>query len=134
MKPLKSRLENEWIALNEAEEMLKSLGFTYGGGWEYDHGYFDYKLDDEVGYTFLRLPFHVVDGELEQKNTVVQFDQPFLLAHKYQVGLDDNAGAGNLSGSFNQFSEPQDPDASIDHKWVKIAKGLLLEAENKLLT
>jgi hypothetical protein len=48
--------------------------------------------------------------------------------------LDDNAGAGNLSGSFNQFSEPQDPDASIDHKWVKIAKGLLVEAENKLLT
>jgi hypothetical protein len=133
MKPIKSRLENEMIALNEAEDVLKSMGFSYGGNWDYDHGYFDYKLDDEEGYTFLRIPFKAVEGELDKRDTTVQMGEPFLLAHKYQVGLDDHAGAGNLSGSVNQFSEPQDPDATIDKKWIGIAKELVQKAEAQLL-
>lgn len=133
MKPIKSRLENELCALNEAEEVMKGLGFSYGGNWDYDHGYFDYKLDDEVGYTFLRVPFKAVDGELDKKDTVIQLGEPFLLAHKYQIGLDDNAETGNISGSFNQFSEPQDPDASIDKKWISIGEDLVKKIEIALL-
>jgi hypothetical protein len=133
MKPIKSKIENEYIALNEAEDALKSLGFSYGGNWDYDHGYFDYKLDDEVGYTFLRIPFKAVEGELDKRNTVIQIGEPFLLAHKYQVGLDDNVGAGSVSGSFNQFSEPQDPDASIDKKWIDIAKEVVQKVEAELM-
>lgn len=133
MKPIKSRLENEIFALNEAEDILKSMGFTYGGNWDYDHGYFDYKLDDEEGYTFLRIPFKAVEGELDKRETTVQMGEPFLLAHKYQIGLDDNASAGNISGSINQFSEPQDPDATIDKKWIGIAKELVQKAETQLL-
>ncbi|MDR7074268.1 YugN-like family protein [Fictibacillus barbaricus] len=133
MKPIKSKIENEYIALNEAEDALKSLGFSYGGNWDYDHGYFDYKLDDEVGYTFLRIPFKAVEGELDKRNTVIQIGEPFLLAHKYQIGLDDNVGAGSVSGSFNQFSEPQDPDASIDKKWIDIAKEIVQKVEAELM-
>jgi hypothetical protein len=133
MKPIKSKLENEVIPLNEAEDILKQMGFSYGGNWDYDHGFFDYKLDDEVGYTFLRIPFKAVEGELDTKYTMVMMGEPFLLAHKYQVGLDDHAGAGSLSGSMNQFSEPQDPDASIDKKWIPIAKELVKKAETELL-
>lgn len=133
MKSIKSKLENGFFALNEAEDVLKSMGFSYGGNWDYDHGYFDYKLDDEEGYTFLRIPFKAVEGELEKSETTIQIGVPFLLAHKYQIGLDDNAGAGNLSGSVNQFSEPQDPDATIDKKWIGIGKELLKKAEEQLL-
>ncbi|MBY6035030.1 YugN-like family protein [Fictibacillus nanhaiensis] len=133
MKAIKSKLENELIALNEAEDVLKSMGFSYGGNWDYDHGYFDYKLDDEVGYTFLRVPFEAVEGELDKKDTVIKFGEPFLLAHKYQVGLDDYASTGNLSGSVNQFSEPQDPDASVDKKWINIGKELVNKVEHALL-
>ncbi|WNB93006.1 YugN-like family protein [Bacillus sp. NEB1478] len=133
MKPIKSKIENEYIALNEAEDALKSLGFSYGGNWDYDHGYFDYKLDDEVGYTFLRIPFKAAEGELDKRNTVIQIGEPFLLAHKYQIGLDDNVGAVSVTGSFNQFSEPQDPDATIDKKWIDIAKDLVKKVETELM-
>lgn len=133
MKPIKSKIENEYIALNEAEDALKNLGFSYGGNWDYDHGYFDYKLDDEVGYTFLRIPFKAVEGELDKRNTVIQIGEPFLLAHKYQIGLDDNVGAVSVTGSFNQFSEPQDPDATIDKKWIDIAKDLVKKVETELM-
>jgi hypothetical protein len=133
MKLIKSKLENQLCALNEAEEVMKSMGFSYGGNWDYDHGYFDYKIDDEIGYTFLRIPFKAVEGELDKKDTVIQLGEPFLLAHKYQIGLDDNAEAGNLSGSLNQFSEPQDPDAAIDKKWIGIGKELVQKVETALL-
>ncbi|MCM3718731.1 YugN-like family protein [Fictibacillus phosphorivorans] len=133
MKPIKSKLENEFIALNEAEDVLKKMGFSYGGNWDYDHGYFDYKLDDEVGYTFLRIPFIAVEGELDRRDTTIQMGEPFLLAHKYQIGLDDHAEAGNISGSVNQFAEPQDPDATIDKKWIGIAKELVQKVEAQLL-
>jgi hypothetical protein len=133
MKPIKSKIENEYIALNEAEEALKGLGFSYGGNWEYDHGYFDYKLDDEVGYTFLRIPFKATEGELDKRETVIQLGEPFVLTHKYQIGLDDNVGAGSVSGSFNQFAEPQDPDATIDKKWLPIAADLVKKVEAALL-
>lgn len=133
MKLIKSKLENQLCALNEAEEVMKSMGFSYGGNWDYDHGYFDYKMDDEIGYTFLRIPFKAVDGELDKKDTVIQLGEPFLLAHKYQIGLDDNAETGNLSGSLNQFSEPQDPDATIDKKWIGIGKELVQKVETALL-
>jgi YugN-like family len=133
MKPIKSRLENELCALNEAEVTLKDMGFSYGGNWEYDHGYFDYKFDDEKGYTFLRIPFKAIEGELDKKDTVIQLGQPFLLAHKYQIGLDDNGGTGSFSGSVNQFSEPQDPDASIDKQWIGLGQELIQRVESALL-
>ncbi|MDN4072408.1 YugN-like family protein [Fictibacillus terranigra] len=133
MIPLQSKLENEVFAFNELEDKLKQIGYTIGGNWDYDHGYFDYKLDDEVGYTFVRVPFTAYEKEIGDDGAMVTLGEPFLLAHKYQIGLDDNVSAGNLSGSLNQFSEPQDPDASIDEKWIGIGKKLIEKTESQLL-
>ncbi|MCK6258275.1 YugN-like family protein [Fictibacillus sp. WQ 8-8] len=133
MIPLQSKLENEVFAFNELEDKLKQLGYTIGGNWDYDHGYFDYKLDDEVGYTFVRVPFTAYEKEIGDQGAMVTLGEPFLLAHKYQIGLDDNVSVGNLSGSLNQFSEPQDPDASIDDKWIGIGKKLIEKTESQLL-
>ncbi|MGG1574237.1 YugN-like family protein [Fictibacillus sp. NRS-1165] len=133
MIPLQSKLENEVFAFNELEDKLKQIGYTIGGNWDYDHGYFDYKLDDEVGYTFVRVPFTAYEKEIGDDGAMVTLGEPFLLAHKYQIGLDDNVSAGNLSGSLNQFSEPQNPDASIDEKWIGIGKKLIEKTESQLL-
>ncbi len=50
MIEIPSRLEGKQFQLYHLEEQLKPMGYTIGGGWDYDHGYFDYKIADDVGY------------------------------------------------------------------------------------
>lgn len=52
-----SRLPGESFSLYHLEETMKPLGYVINGNWDYDHGYFDYKIDNRDGYTFLRVPF-----------------------------------------------------------------------------
>lgn len=91
MIELPLRLEGKQFQLYHLEEQLKPLGYVIGGGWDYDHGYFDYKIADDLGYQFLRVPFRAVDGQLDSHGTTVELGRPFLLAHKYQQGIDDFA-------------------------------------------
>ncbi|WP_280770081.1 YugN-like family protein [Salipaludibacillus daqingensis] len=127
-----SRLENETFKLIDVEKKLKPIGYVIGGGWEYDHGYFDYKMEDDGSYLFVRLPFSAVDGEeLDVKGVHVTFGRPFLLAHKYQRGLDDHAQDPNPL--FNQFSEPQDSDAEFPEEWIQSGQEYVQEVEEILL-
>ncbi|WP_010176038.1 YugN-like family protein [Bacillus coahuilensis] len=132
MIEIESKLEGKAYTLYELEQKLKPLGFSIGSNWDYDHGYFDYKMDDKVGYQFIRLPFKSVDGQLDSPGCTVQFGTPFLLSHKYQVGLDDHAMIGNISASFNQFQEPQDKDATFPEEYIEIGKQHIKEIENLL--
>lgn len=134
MIPIESSLENKVFMLIDLENKLKPMGYVIGGNWDYDHGSFDYKIDDEVGYQFLRLPFKAIDGQLDQAGVTVQLGQPFLLGHKYQRGLDDHVHVGNFKASFDQFQEPQDPDASIPDEYVEAGKGLVIQLESVLLS
>jgi hypothetical protein len=133
MIEIPSRLEGQTFRLFKLEKELKPLGYTIGGNWDYDHGSFDYKIDDEVGYQFLRVPFEAVDGQLDSPGTTVKLGRPYLLSHKYQIGLDDHADVGNLGAFFNQFSEPQDPDAQFPEKYIEVGKALVKELEATLL-
>lgn len=133
MISIPSKIESKTFSLFDLEQKLKPLGYVIGGNWDYDHGYFDYKIDDEVGYQFLRVPFEAVDGQLDSSGTTVKMKQPFLLSHKYQRGLDDHAFVGNLEASFNQFSEPVDPDAEFPEKYIDTGKELVEELESVLL-
>ncbi len=130
MIELSSSIEGKHYQLYKLEQLLKPLGYSIGGNWDYDHGYFDYKIDDEVGYQFLRVPFKSVDGQLDSRGATVEFGKPFLLAHKYQRGLDDDAAAGDFSGTVNQFQEPEDPDASIPDEYIAVGQELIKELEN----
>lgn len=134
MISLSSSLTGEHVQLYKLEQELKPLGFMVGSNWDYDHGYFDFKIDDRVGYQFLRIPFVAVDGQLDSRGATVEIQEPFLLSHKYQRGLDDYAMIGNISASFNQFSEPVDKDASFPEEYIQTGQNLLKEVESKLLT
>ena len=48
------------------------------------------KIDQQDQYIFLRLPFKAVDGDLDQRGVSVELGQPFLLAHEYQSGIDND--------------------------------------------
>jgi YugN-like family len=128
MIEIPSSVEGKQVDLYKLEQMLKPIGYSIGGNWDYDHGAFDYKINDEVGYQFLRLPFSAIDGQLDAHNCRVALGRPFLLSHKYQIGLDDHISAGTL----NQFSEPVDKDASFPEQYIETGKVLVKELESIL--
>jgi len=133
MIEIPSALEGKTFLLNVLEQELKPLGYVIGGNWDYDHGSFDYKMADDVGYQFLRLPFVAIDGQLDSYGATVELKRPYVLCHKYQRGLDDNVHIGNINASFNQFSEPEDPDATVPDRYVAMAKTLVKDLEERLL-
>ncbi|WP_096202581.1 YugN-like family protein [Bacillus sp. FJAT-45350] len=128
---MNSQVENKQFMLKDLEDKLKPLGYVISGNWDYEHGYFDYKLDDNGSYQYLRIPFTAVEGEIDQKGVIVKLGKPFLLAHKYQRGLDDQVM--DYNSFMNQFSEPQDKDAYIPPQYVNTGKSLIQELEATLL-
>lgn len=133
MIELTSQLEGKRFDLYQLEETLKPMGYSIGGNWDYDQGSFDYKMADEPGYQFLRLPFTAVEGQLDAKNCVVEFRRPFLLGHIYQEGLDDHVNVDNSNALINQFSEPVAKDGDVPNRFVKIGQTLLKDIEQALL-
>lgn len=132
--PIQSNLEGHTYALFKLEETLKPLGYSIGGNWGYDKGCFDYKIDEEEGYQFLRVPFTATEGELDVPGVVVRLGTPYLLSHIYQDELDDqvNTLAAGVSG-VDQFAEPQDADGNIKRKYIDIGKALVKELEKHLI-
>ncbi|MFB4163115.1 YugN-like family protein [Alteribacillus sp. JSM 102045] len=132
MIEIPSKIENHKFVLYDLEKKLKPLGYEIGGNWDYDHGSFDYKISDEGGYQFFRVPFTAVEGELEQKGVKVQLRSPFVLTHKYQGDIDNNTEPYNAV--FNQFAEPVDQDAEVPRSSVEMAERLNKELEEVLLS
>ena len=114
MIPIHSNLEGRTYALYKLEEIMKPLGYSIGGNWDYDKGCFDYKIDEEDGYQFLRVPFTAIDGELDVPGVIVRLGTPYILSHVYQDELDDhvNTLTAGTSG-MDQFAEPKDPDGDV---------------------
>lgn len=134
MIELPSKVEGKQFDLFKLEQKLKPIGYAIGGNWDYDHGAFDYKINDEEGYQFLRLPFSVVDGQLDARNCTVVLGRPFLLSHQYESGLDEQGTSGTFSGTLNQFQEPTNKDARFPDQYRDQGKALVTELELLLLT
>lgn len=132
MIQIESVIEGARFNLYKLEQLLKPRGYTIGGNWDYDQGFFDYKIADEDGYQFLRIPFFAVDGQLDRRGVVVKLGQPFVLNHVYQEGLDDGPASSYMTSAINQFAEPEDPDGSLDDKYVAKGHELVKELETLL--
>ncbi|MFD0051346.1 YugN-like family protein [Actinomycetes bacterium NPDC127524] len=133
MIELSSRIEGRVFSLLDLETMMKPAGYVIGGNWDYDHGCFDYKIDDAEGYQFLRIPFKAIDGQLDSPGVTVELQKPYLLSHVYENGLDQEGNTGNVSASFNQFAEPVDPDGDFPHIYISLGKSILHELEKILI-
>ncbi|USK69738.1 YugN-like family protein [Peribacillus asahii] len=133
MIEVSSELEGKTFSLWDLEQKLKPLGYVIGGNWDYDHGSFDYLINNKDGYQFLRLPFQAVDGTLDRDGTKVKLLRPYLLAHQYEGNLDNEGNIGNFSASFNQFAAPEDSDADFPEKYISYGKSLVQDVEKALL-
>ncbi|MCR2823157.1 YugN-like family protein [Lederbergia panacisoli] len=132
MFEINSTIEGRQYNLHKLEQLMKPKGYVIGGNWDYDRGFFDYKMANDDGYQFLRIPFTAVEGQLDTPGVSVQLGTPFVLSHVYQKGLDDHADSSNMSAAFNQFSEPEDPDGDLDEKYIQMGKDLIKELESLL--
>ncbi|WP_113740987.1 YugN-like family protein [Bacillus cereus] len=133
MIPIQTNLEGYTYALFKLEETLKPLGYSIGGNWDYDKGCFDYKIDEEDGYQFLRLPFTAIDGALDIPGVVVRLDTPYILSHVYQDELDNQVNTLAGTSGLDQFAEPKDADGTIKQKYIDIGKALVKELESRLI-
>ncbi|SHM91889.1 YugN-like family protein [Gracilibacillus kekensis] len=129
MLELDSTVENKVFFYREVKRILEKEGYALGGAWEYDHGYFDYKLANDEGYHFLRVPFHSLKGEIENDNAVIQMDKPYILTHRYQDDVDAYAESSVIQASFNQFQTPVEKDADIPTPYIEKGKIVLQNLE-----
>lgn len=137
MIPLESSIDNLQVRLNPLEALFHKEGFILGGGYEYDHGFFDKALDWEKNnehHAYLRVPVSAVQGSIGdgKEDTTVQIGQPYVLKHRLQPGTDDGAGTGVFSGLVNQFAEPADPDDYVERKWIKRGEEALKKLEKRI--
>lgn len=135
MIELNSALSGVRLEKRAAEDFLMSRGFTIGGGWDYDHGYFDFVFTKKPHYDVLRIPVSVKRGDFEQPSALLEIGVPLVLRHKYQSGIEEERDTvlGFGAGPLNQFQNPVEKDADVDRQLVDSGKQLigLLEQDYK---
>jgi hypothetical protein len=134
MIPIESAVENQVFSLEDLETKLKPLGLVVGSNWDYDHGYFDYKMSNDGEYYFLRIPFRTEIGQLDEPGVMVRMGKPFVLGHQYKSGTDDEAVIGNFTASINQFQTPSDPDSDVPEEYVNQGNQFIKNIEHALLS
>ena len=118
------------MSLARLSEALAPLQFQLGGGWEYDHGFFDCKFaDDGEVYYVARIPLRVLDGALDSPAAFVELGEPFLLAHRYETDVVEGVMS---AGVFNQFTRPVEKDAVMSDDYRLRGEGILTQAEQQL--
>ncbi|MDW0110228.1 YugN family protein [Sporosarcina aquimarina] len=119
---LKTGLEGRKTRFGNMRERLEESGYHLGGNWDYHTGYFDRILNREEGETlYIRAPFDVIAGRLDEDSASIKFRTPFLIKHVVNIGF-DSEDSSLLTSTFNQFQEPVDKDGRIPDKkkWQEI--------------
>jgi len=125
---LDTDIEGKQMTFGYAEETLKRFGLVIGSSWEYHHGVFDGILHRKGGETiYVRLPFQVIDGELDRADALIEFEQPFIVKHVVNLGI-DKSGHGLLTvAGLGQFQKPLDRDGHIHNKnhWEEFGEDMI---------
>lgn len=133
MISLQTQLDGKKSFFGYIQDNLKHHGFFLCGAWEYDRGKFDAILWREKGETiYLRIPFHVINGELDKSDAYIQFRTPYIIKHVVNLGLDRDENSLLSATGFNQFQKPLDKDGKINYKnhWREHGEMLI----NKILS
>lgn len=135
MLQLDTDIEGKQMYFGYAQQKLKKFGFSMGGNWDYDRGFFDGIMHREGGETiYLRMPFYVLEGELDRQDAWIQFQQPFIIKHVVNVGLDYSTSALLTTTGLNQFQKPLDKDGHIfdKSKWQEFGEEAIGDILDKL--
>ncbi|TQR21414.1 YugN family protein [Psychrobacillus vulpis] len=117
MLQLQTDLEGKMAYFGDLKNRIKSLGYSIGGNWDYHKGSFDSVLWRKEGETiYLRLPFEVLEGDLDHHEAYIKFQTPYVIKHVVNVGLDKDENSLLSTSGFNQFQDPIDKDGQIVDK------------------
>ncbi|WP_050182822.1 YugN family protein [Domibacillus robiginosus] len=117
MLKLQTDLEGKTARFGDIRDQMNELGYDLGGNWGYDAGSFDSTLwCDKNEKVYLRLPFTVLDGMLDEYDAFISFQTPFVIKHVVNIGLEKDKHSLLTASGFNQFQDPVDPDAQIQEK------------------
>ncbi|TQR18495.1 YugN family protein [Psychrobacillus soli] len=121
MLKLQTELEGQIASFGIMNDCIRDLGYNLGGNWDYDRGCFDHILCQEGGETiYIRLPFFVMDGELDHYEATIKFGTPYIIKHVVHVGLDRDENSLLDATGFSQFQQPIDTDGKIidKNRWI----------------
>ena len=124
--------QNTFQTINQA---LQQEDFSLGGGYTYEHGYFDKPLDPEehVYRYYLRIPAEALEGDLDHPKTTIRLGQPFIIKHEVLTDNDPSGDIGLASALVNQFQTPiPAEDHPIDEKYIERGKQAIQIAEQRL--
>lgn len=117
MIKLDTEIEGVTAYFGHMEALFKELGYVLGGNWDYHRGKFDGILWREEGESiYIRIPFHVLQGELDRHDAYIEFQNPYVIKHVVNIGLDRDENSLLSATGFNQFQEPLDTDGYIRDK------------------
>jgi hypothetical protein len=138
MVVIDSSVEGYQTTYRKLRDLLYAEGFHLGGGYEYDHGYFDHALDweENEGYHYyLRIPAYALQGELDDPDAIIQLGKPFIIKHEFLKNSNDlTEDIGVASALVNQFTKPIPADQDeIDEKWIVRAKSIMQKIQEKLI-
>lgn len=134
---LDTNVSGNRMTFGDARRFLKPYNIIIGGNWEYDRGIFDGILHRENGETiYLRLPFVVVEGELDHDRAVIEFQRPYIIKHVVNLGLDKDSSALLTTTGLNQFQKPLDKDGYIEDKskWQEFGEEIVGSIFDQLKT
>lgn len=125
-----SKIVGKEIGYGYLRDHIIHRGFTIGGNWEYHKGSFDAVLWRGGGETiYLRVPFIVTAGELDNEDAQIRFQKPFVIKHVANVGLDYDEGSLLDATGASQFQTPLDKDGHIHDKsrWIQAGEQVVEE-------
>ena len=117
MLKLQTELEGKTARFGDIQDRMNHLGYDLGGNWDYHSGSFDSILwCGENEKIYIRLPFTVFDGMLDEYDAHISFQTPFVIKHVVNFGLEKDGHSLLSASGFNQFQDPVDPDGQIHNK------------------
>ncbi|GGH70757.1 hypothetical protein GCM10010978_06020 [Compostibacillus humi] len=130
-----TEIEGKQMYFGEAKRDFKKMGLVIGDSWDYHKGVFDGVMHKEGGETiYIRLPFRVVEGELDRQDALIEFQKPFIVKHVVNLGLDTDENALLTVTGLSQFQKPLDTDGYIHDKskWVEFGEETIGDILNRL--
>lgn len=121
MLKIETNLEGQTSYFGLVRDCICDIGYHLGGNWDYHKGCFDHVLCREEGETiYVRIPFIVRDGELDDYDALITFQQPYIIKHVVHVGLDSDEASLLDATGFSQFQAPIDKDGEIidKNRWM----------------
>lgn len=122
MFEIQTGIEGKRSNFGVMRDIFDSHGCSFCSNFDYHQGKFDALLWRDGGESiYLRVPFTVLDGELDHYDAHIEFGTPFIIKHVVNIGLDHDENAFLTTTGLNQFQEPVDKDGYIYDKsrWAK---------------